>query len=248
MSNTSKPRQSAAITPPTLMLLPGLLCDEAVWAQQCEALRDVQCVIPAWGALASITAMAQRVLAEAPAECFALAGHSMGGRVALEVMRLAPERVERLALLDTGIDPIAPGPAGAAERDRRMALLALARQRGMRETGRQWARGMVHPARVETPLFGEILDMVGRKSPAIFEAQIQALLTRPDAATVLDGVRCPTLIMCGRQDTWSPLARHEVMHTRLPGSRLVVVEEAGHMTTMEQPEAVTQAMAEWMEA
>lgn len=236
------------MTRPTLMLLPGLLCDEAVWAHQCEALRDVRCVIPSWGALSSITAMAQRLLAEPSAERFALAGHSMGGRVALEVMRLAPERVERLALLDTGTGAVASDAAGAVEREQRGALLALARQRGMREMGRRWARGMVHPARVETPLFGEILDMVERQTPAIFEAQIQALLTRPDAAPVLDAVRCPTLIMCGRQDEWSPLARHEVMHARLPRSRLVIVEEAGHMTPMEQPAAVTQALAEWLKA
>ena len=117
---------------PVLLLLPGLLCDESVWRRQRAGLPDVQCVVPSYGSLSSITAMARRVLEEAPAERFSLAGHSMGGRVALEVMRLAPQRVERLALLDTGIDPLAAGEAGASERKQRMALLAIAREKGMR--------------------------------------------------------------------------------------------------------------------
>ena len=96
---------------PTLMLLPGLMCDAAVWAPQVAAL-PAQCVVPAWGLRDSLSAMAQQVLEEAPTERFSLAGHSMGGRVALEIMRLAPQRVERLALLDTGTQH--PLPAGEA--------------------------------------------------------------------------------------------------------------------------------------
>ncbi|MEO8122296.1 MAG: alpha/beta fold hydrolase, partial [Rhodoferax sp.] len=92
---------------PTLMLLSGLMCDAAVWAPQCAALQaQAQCVVPDYGLRDSLAAMAQQVLAEAPTERFSLAGHSMGGRVALEVLRLAPQRVERLALLDTGTQPL----------------------------------------------------------------------------------------------------------------------------------------------
>ena len=170
----------------------------------------------------------------------------MGGRVALEVMRLAPERVERLALLDTGVDPLALNGAGAAERVQRLALLARAREHGMREMGRQWARGMVHPARLDSPVFTAILAMIERKTPDIFAAQLSALLGRPDARDVLAAIRCPALIACGRQDTWSPLERHEQMRALAPRSRLVVIEDSGHMTTMEQPRAVAQALVEWM--
>jgi pimeloyl-ACP methyl ester carboxylesterase len=127
-----------------------------------------------------------------------------------------------------------------------MALLALARERGMREMGRRWARGMVHPARLDTPLFDDVLDMIERKTPAIFEAQIQALLGRPDARDVLRAAACPTLLLCGRQDAWSPLARHEAMQALQPRARLVVVEDAGHMSTMEQPQAVARALAGWL--
>lgn len=235
------------MTRPCVVLLPGLLCDAAVWSNQREALTFADCVVPSYGELSSIDGMARHVLDMAPAKRFSLAGHSMGGRVALEVARLAPERVERLALLDTGMDAIDPGHAGRQERDKRMALLRSAQQQGMRAMGREWARGMVHPTRLDTPLFEDILDMIERQTPAIFEAQINALLGRPDARGVLTGLRCPTLLACGREDAWSPLARHEEMQTLCPDSRLVVIEHSGHMSTMEQPAAVSAALVEWMQ-
>lgn len=231
-----------------LVLLPGLLCDETAWRAQQRALSRVHCLIPSFGALSSITAMAQQVLAEVPAERFALAGHSMGGRVALEMLRLAPQRIERLALLDSGLDPLPPGAAGESERTQRAALLALAQHEGMRAMGRQWARGMVHPAQLDTPLFETVLQMIERRTPAEFEAQIRALLARPDARGVWAAVRCPTLLACGRQDNWSPLARHQQMQALLPAARLVVVEDAGHMAPMEQPAAVSAALADWLDA
>jgi len=230
----------------TVILLPGLLCDRAVWASQQERLAGAHVVLPSYGRLASITAMAEHVLAQVPAGSFALAGHSMGGRVALEVVRLAPQRVERLALLDTGLDPLAQGQAGQAERDQRMALLALAQAQGMRAMGRQWAQGMVHPSRLGTPLFEDILDMIERQTPQVFEAQINALLARPDARGLLPRIACPTLLLCGRQDAWSPLARHRHMQALLPGSLLVVVDDSGHMTTMEQPAVVSAVLQEWL--
>lgn len=230
-----------------LVLLPGLLCDAAAWAAQRDALPGVDCQVPDYGTLDSLGAMAELVLAQQPAPRFSLAGHSMGARVALEIVRRAPQRVERLALLDTGVDPLAPGDAGAAERTRRLALLALARERGMRTMGRDWARGMVHPARLDTPLFDAVLDMIERKTPAIFAAQIAALLARPDATEVLRGVRCDTLLLCGRQDAWSPLARHEQMQALQPDARLVVIEDSGHMSTMEQPAAVSAALQDWLQ-
>ena len=233
-------------TPRTVLLLPGLLCDEAVWAHARRALAPrAQVVVPDFGATNSVAAMARLAVAAAPAR-FALAGHSMGGRVALEIARIAPERVERIALLDTGIDPLADGLAGERERAGRMALLRLAEERGMRAMGRQWARGMVHPDHVDTALFESIVDMIERRTPAVFAAQIRALLGRPDARAVFTGLAMPTLLLCGREDAWSPLRRHEAMRDLLPGSRLVVVEQSGHMTPMEQPEAVSRALADWL--
>jgi pimeloyl-ACP methyl ester carboxylesterase len=232
---------------PCLVLLPGLLCDEAVWHEQAKALDFADCIVPSYGDCSSIEAMARRVLDGIPAPRFALAGHSMGGRVALAIASMAPERIERLALLDTGMEPIAPGEAGIAERDKRMALLQIAREHGMRAMGTQWARGMVHPSRLDTPLFAEVQDMVARFTPDLFAAQIDALLNRPDASPVLQSLQCPTLLACGRQDSWSPLSRHERMQALCPGSELVVIEDSGHMSTMEQPDQVSRALATWMQ-
>lgn len=232
----------------TLVMLPGLLCDQAVWTAQIEALPDAQCVVPDYGSLASIAEMARHVLDQLGGELLCVIGHSMGGRVALEMARMAPQRIERIALLDTGYQARAWGAVGQAEEQGRLALLKLARERGMREMGRDWAQGMVHPACVDGPVFDAILSMIARKSPDIFEAQIHALLDRPDATPVLQALRCPALLMCGRQDAWSPLARHREMHALVPGSELAIVEEAGHMTTMEQPATVSAMLRRWIGA
>src|SRR5258706_1889249 len=213
------------MTKPVILLLPGLLCDRENWAGQRAELAGVaDCHVQAYGALDTIESMAAHVLSSAPARRFSLAGHSMGGRVALEVMRRAPERVERLALLDTGFQPLAAGEAGDKERAGRYELLSRARSQGMRAMGEQWARGMVHPSRIGTPVFEAVLDMIARSTPDTFEAQIRALLARPDATPVLSGIRCPTLLLCGREDLWSPLARHEDMQRAIPGSKLEIIE------------------------
>jgi len=229
-----------------LVLLPGLLCDGAVWRSQIDALGPA--FVADYGALDSLAAMAAHVLATAPAGPLAVAGHSMGGRVAFEMLRQAPDRIERLALLDTSYHQLADGEPGEKERAGRLALLAKARSDGMRAMARDWALGMVHPSRYNTPVFETVLDMFERHTPDIFAAQISALLNRPDCTELLRTIRCPTLLLCGREDAWSPPSRHEHMHDAMAGSRLVVVEQCGHMSTMEQPDAVSRALAGWLAA
>ena len=230
-----------------VVLLPGLLCDQAVWEPQRAALSDRhECIVADYGAADSIAAMAQAALAAAPPR-FALAGHSMGGRVALEIMRIAPQRVAAIALLDTGYQARAAGEAGEAEARARHRLLEIAFAEGMRAMGREWVQGMVHRGRLQDrTLIESILAMIERKTPAIFAAQIQALLGRPSAEQVLRAIRCPTLILCGRQDGWSPLRRHEEMAGMVAGAHLAVIEESGHMVTLEQPRAVTAALEGWL--
>lgn len=231
-----------------LLLLPGLACDRAVWAPLLPLLDGVaDCRVADYGELASIPAMAERVLASAPPR-FALAGHSMGGRVALEIMRLAADRVERLAVFDSGFQARPRGAAGLLERDQRHALLALAARDGMRAMGLEWLKGMLHPARLaDQQLTGAVADMVARHSPQVFAAQIAALLARPDATGVLRAIRCPTLFGCGRQDAWSPLARHVEMAALVAGSRLAVIEESGHMAPMERPVQCAAQLVAWIQ-
>lgn len=232
---------------PALLLLPGLVCDRAAWdAVVAHIGARARCEVHETGPDRTLGAMAQRVLAAAPPS-FALAGHSMGGRVALEIVRRAPNRVERLALLDTGWRALPAGSAGEAERSARYALLATARRSGMRAMGRTWVEPMVHPARLaDDRLMQAILDMIERRTPDDFEAQIEALLARPDAGAVLRGIDCPTLVLCGRQDAWSPLAQHEEIASMVPGATLAAIDDCGHMSTMEAPEPVAEAMLGWL--
>jgi pimeloyl-ACP methyl ester carboxylesterase len=112
----------------------------------------------------------------------------------------------------------------------------------------RWVANMVHPARRgEQALIDPILDMFARKTPATFAAQIRALLARPDAAPLLGAVDCPALVLCGREDSWSPLARHEEMARAMSGSELVAVKECGHMAPMERPREVAGAMSRWLD-
>ncbi len=238
------------MTADTLILVPGLMCDHTVWEPVLPYLQAARpglaCTAADHGTSDTLGAMADRILAAAPSR-FALAGHSMGARVALEVVRRAPERVERVALLDTGQLPLPPGEAGEAEAAKRHALLAIARAEGTRAMGAQWVQGMVHPERLkDAPLLDAILDMFARKDAEIFAAQIRALLARPDASPVLQSLRVPTLVACGRQDSWSPVPQHEAMHRLAPGSVLEVIEEAGHMAPMERPIETAVVLTRWL--
>jgi pimeloyl-ACP methyl ester carboxylesterase len=232
-----------------LVLVPGLMCDEVVWAHQTQALADVADIqVATNGARDSLVAMAEAIIAQA-APRFAIAGHSMGGRVALEVVRRVPERVIGLALLDTGHQPLAAGEAGEREVASRMALVEKARRQGMRAMGWEWLQGMVYPSRLSDALLvNAILDMIAGKTPDLYAAQTHALIHRPDATSLLAKIRCPTLCLCGEEDVWSPPRRHEEMCDRIAGSSLAVVPYCGHMSTMERPAAVSEALRGWLVA
>ena len=225
-----------------IYLLCGILCDARVWQAQAEALgasHDVRVV--AFDGHASIAAMAASVLAGAPPR-FALAGHSMGGRVALEIVRSAPERVERLALLDTGYEGVAGGEA-----ERRAPLVQRALDQGIDAIAATWALPMLAPARRgDTALVEAMLSMVGRRSAQVYADQTRALLGRPDASAVLPRIACPTMLLCGLDDGWSPPERHREMARLIPHSVLRLIDDCGHMAPMEQPLAVLLALDEWL--
>ncbi len=235
------------MTRETLLLVPGLLCDDAVWEPQRRAVSaSAEVIVARHGSADTLGQMAAQALALAPPR-FALAGHSMGGRVALEIVARAPERVTRLALLDTGYEGRSPGADGERERAGRLRLLHIARTQGMHAMGADWARGMVHPARLDdATLMNAILDMIARATPDIFAAQIAALLARPDRTALLSTLAVPTLVLCGHDDAWSPLDRHRALAARIPGSVLVDIPASGHMSTMERPEAVADALLAWL--
>ena len=231
---------------PPVVLLPGLVCDATVWAHASGALGDRAPVsIASYDSLDSLGDMADKVLREAPPR-FAIAGHSMGGRIALEVLRRAPERVAAFALLDTGVAPLAAGEPGQREAAGRHELLQIARDQGMAAMAARWVQGMVWKPRLgDTALVSSVIDMFARSTADVFAAQIRALLARPDASGLLAGIRCPTLVLSGEEDSWAPAARHRDIAAQIPGATLELVPECGHMCTLERPEAVTRALLGW---
>jgi pimeloyl-ACP methyl ester carboxylesterase len=231
---------------PYLLLLPGLACDKTAWLEPVKALSgSAEVRIADYGDSDSIGEMARMATEKMPGK-FAVAGHSMGGRIAFEIMRQMPERVTQLAVLDTAYRGWTPGEAGEKEKAERFRWVELAKSQGMRAMAWDWVQGMVHPSRLsDAPLIESIIEMFARKTPAIFARQINALLNRPDATQTLREIRCPTMVLCGREDTWGTLAMHQEISGLISGSKLVVVENCGHMCTMERPRDVNAALVEW---
>jgi pimeloyl-ACP methyl ester carboxylesterase len=191
-----------------LILMPGLICDDALWEHQARELSDLaEITIADHGSLDSFAAMAEAILESAPPR-FALAGHSMGGRVAFQIFKRAADRVAGIALMDTASTPRASGPEGQREAEQRFRLLDKARKEGMRAMGAEWIQPMVHPGRLsDQDLMNAILDMIERKTPDIFAEQINALLHRPDAGSILKQIQCPALVLVrpsGRLERLSP--------------------------------------------
>ena len=224
------------------------MCDEVFWQPLMAGLpATLRGQAVDYGDADSITAMAEAVLAVAPLS-FALAGHSMGGRVALEVVRLAPSRVQKLILMDTGYLPRAQGEKGETEKAGRMALVELAQKDGVRAMCAEWVKGMVHPDRLgDAALIESIIGMFEHKNAGRFAQQQNALLTRPDASPVLASLKIPCMLLCGRQDSWATVAQHAAMQALAPHASLAVIEDAGHMVLMERPEPTIQAIRNFLE-
>jgi pimeloyl-ACP methyl ester carboxylesterase len=231
------------IMPAPPLFLPGLLCDASIWVEQVRAFKALNPVaIDGYGMADRLEDMARIALAEAP-PVFSLAGHSMGARVALEVWKSAPERVERLALLDTGVHP-----PGQGEASKRHALLALGREQGIDRLCDAWLPPMVGPdARNDAVFMASLREMVRSAGVELYAKQIHALLNRPDYRPMLPTIHCPTLVGVGRQDEWSPVAQHEEIAALIPGAELVVFENCGHMAPLEAPDQVNAALARWLE-
>lgn len=223
-----------------LLFLPGLICDARIYAPQLAAFPDSR-AIDGYDEVSSLEGMARVALAQAP-ESFDLFGHSMGGRVALEVFRLAPERVRRLALSSTGVHPLSKD-----EPAKREALKAIGHERGFEALVDAWLPPMVAAANRANPaLYGPMRQMCLDQSQAIFDAQIAALLGRREQASLLPQIACPTLVITGELDAWSPPAQHREIAAAIPAATLVIVEGAGHMLPLEAPAAVNEAIADWL--
>ena len=226
-----------------LLLLPGLLCDAALWQHQIETLADLAEIT-----VADLTpadqagSAAQGVLASAPDE-FALAGLSMGGYIALEIMRQAPDRVARLALLDTSARP------DTQEKMKfRQELIDLARMGQFKGVTPRLLPKLIHPERMaDGKLVESILAMAERGGRDAFLRQQRLMMNRPDSRHDLALIHCPTVVVCGRQDGLTPLADSEEMAEKIARGKLVVIEDCGHLSTMERPRAVSAVLRYWLQ-
>ncbi|MGB1547985.1 MAG: alpha/beta fold hydrolase [Alphaproteobacteria bacterium] len=230
------------MNPLPLVLLPGLLCDAELWRHQIDHLRALADPIVAdLTKDSSIEGMAASVLAAAP-EKFALAGLSMGGYVAQAILRAAPKRVERLALLDTSYHPDTD-----AQRTRRKDMMAMAEKGDFKGVTPRLLPYLIHEGRLEDEaLVNAVMGMAERVGKEVFLRQERAILDRRYGEDVLRQVRCPALVLCGAEDALTPPKLHEEMAAMIPHARLVVVANCGHLSTMERPETVTTAMAAWL--
>lgn len=229
---------------PTLVLLPGLLNTRRVFEHQIADLADVaDIVVPELSDHDSIAAMAEAALAAAPPR-FALGGFSMGGYVCFEILRRAPERVERLALIDTQATP------DTAE--------STARRRGFIEQTRigrfHGVQPSLLPLIVHRDHLGDpnvvqpILDMAAEIGPEGFVREQNAIMGRPDSRPLLVDIKVPTVVIVGRQDQTTPLPRAQEMAADIANAQLVVIEKCGHMSPLEKPAEVSAALRKWLTA
>lgn len=228
--------------PLPIVLVPGLNCTARLYAEQIPVLWDFGPVtIADHRRDDNVAAIAADILATAPPR-FALVGLSMGGYIAFAIAREAPERVARLALLDTSARPDT-----AEQSERRRGLIALAEGGRFSELPDLLLPVFVHRNRQgDEKLRAIVRTMAEETGPQAFVHQQHAIMTRPDSRPLLASIRCPTLVLVGDGDELTPPALSQEIYAGISGSRLVAVPDCGHLSTLERPDAVSQALVEWL--
>ena len=229
-------------TPTPVVFAAGQLLTNALWAPQSRALEDRPQVYAGNGADDTIAGMARRLLELSPKR-FDLVAHAMGGFVAFEVLRQAPERVRRTVLLGT----LAPADA-PAQTERRQGYLKLVEAGRFDEVIEERLPILVHPDRREDEvLIGAVRRMAADTGPERFLRQQRAIMSRIDSRPALPAITCPVLLIMGRQDGIVSLAHQEEMVALIPGAHLEIVEDCGHVSTLEQPEAVNALLKDFLD-
>lgn len=227
-----------------LVLVPGLLCSARLYAAQVTALwPQGQVTIANHKSDADMTAVAQHILANAPPR-FALAGLSMGGYISLAMMRLAPERIEKLALLDTSARPDNPEQKVGREK-----FIAMAEEGKLDEIGETLLPRFIHSNRInDEALKTEVRAMIKDTGAEAFVRQTKAIMSRADSRPLLNNIHCPTLVLVGDGDVLTPPELAKELAAGIAGAKLVIVPDCGHLSTMEKPDAVNAALAQWLAA
>jgi pimeloyl-ACP methyl ester carboxylesterase len=225
-----------------LLLVPGLLCSARLYAAQIAALwPHGQVAVADHRRDDTMEAIASRILADAPPH-FALAGLSMGGYIAFAMMRLAPERIARLALLDTSARPDMPEQKAAREK-----FIAMAQAGKLHDVVEALTPKFLHRDHARDEGLKKIVrDMAHDTGPDAFVRQQKAIMARPDSRPLLSEIGCPTLVLVGEGDELTPPELAREIAADILGSKLVVLPKCGHLSTIEQPEAVNSAMSHWL--
>ena len=226
----------------TLVLIPGLGSDAAVWRRTIAALGgEVRCLVGDTLRDDTLSGMAHRILGQAP-QSFALAGVSMGGMVALELMKIAPERVTRLALVDTNARP----DSLRRKAFRRLANLSVRMAGDFRRPAERSLGSLVHPS---TPrdVRAELVEMAVRVGAKTYIRQNRAVSRRGDLRRVLPGIAVPTAVIVGQDDRLTPVGLSQEMHDLTPGSTLHIIPGCGHLAPIEKPELSASLLKELLE-
>jgi len=224
------------------VLIPGLLCTPQFYAAQLPSLWRAGAVQFANHTCnETMPGLARRILGAAP-QRFALVGHSMGGYIAFEMLRQAPQRIERVAFLDTSALPDAP-----EQSERRRQLIEQATHGRYDDVADQLYPNLVHHARLDDAALRETVRQMARDTgAAAFIRQERAIIARADSRPTLAEIRCPTLVLVGEHDALTPPERAEEIAQGVAGAVKVVVPDCGHMCAMERPETVTAALERWL--
>ena len=225
-----------------IVLVPGLLCSARLYSAQVTALwPQGQVAIADHRRDSDMAAIAAAILSNAP-ERFALAGLSMGGYIAFAMMRLAPERIARLALLDTSARPDLPEQTAGREK-----FIALAEGGNLSEVVESLIPRFLHRNRAnDEPLKNEVRAMAAETGAEAFVRQTRAIMGRPDSRPLLSSIRCPTLVLVGEGDELTTPDMAKEIAGGIAGSTLTVVPDCGHLSTMEKPDAVNAALTAWL--
>jgi pimeloyl-ACP methyl ester carboxylesterase len=220
------------------------LTDERLYARQLAVLEpDFECKVFAFRDHDTLGAMAEELLARTPRR-FTLIGLSLGGYLSFEILRRQPQRIERLVLMDT--TALADTPARRAGRD---ADIAKVREGGIDALIPELAPRWMHPEHARRPDLLKLMADMARSIGAQGQLnQQRAMMARPDSHDDLARVAVPTLVLCGRQDPVTPVADHEAMAARVRGARLEIIEDCGHLSTIERPDSVNGLLVDWLRA
>ena len=228
--------------PEPLVLLPGMMCDARLFGPQIAEMSSDHAVMVAPITQGDrIEEIASGLLSQLPLR-FALAGLSMGGIVAMEILRRAPDRVSRLALMST--NPLAETPQVAAAREPQIVQVRTGR---LHEVMRDEMKPeYLAPGAQRNDVLDLVMDMAQTLGPEVFIRQSRALQRRRDQQAVLRKCRVPALVLCGAHDQLCPVKRHTFMAELIPYAQLTVLEHSGHLPTLEQPAETTAALRAWM--